>query len=134
MSSTIVVGYIPSPEGTAAMNRAIAETKAFNAKLVVVNVAHDDGSTIDQRYLTDDQTAPIRKNLEEQGLDFQILSRSASNVAEGLLEVASEVNAQTIVIGLRRRSRVGKMILGSVAQRVLMDADCAVLAVRAEQS
>jgi nucleotide-binding universal stress UspA family protein len=52
--------------------------------------------------------------------------------AEDLIGVAEEVKADLIVIGLRRRSPVGKLILGSNAQRVLLDAGCPVLAVKAE--
>jgi nucleotide-binding universal stress UspA family protein len=50
---------------------------------------------------------------------------------EDILEVARQAGAEMIVIGVRRRSPVGKMILGSNAQEILLDADCPVLAVKA---
>jgi len=53
--------------------------------------------------------------------------------ADDLVSVAEEVGADFIVIGLRRRSPVGKLILGSNAQRILLDAPCPVLAVKAEE-
>jgi len=51
--------------------------------------------------------------------------------AEDLINVATDVAAEFIVIGLRRRTPVGKLILGSNAQRILLDAPCPVLAVKA---
>ena len=56
-------------------------------------------------------------------------SRQSSN----LIAVAEEENAEFIVIGLRRRTPVGKLILGSNAQRILLDATCPVLAVKASR-
>jgi nucleotide-binding universal stress UspA family protein len=47
-----------------------------------------------------------------------------------ILRIAREANASVIVIGLRQRSAVGKLILGSTAQRILLDADRPVLAVK----
>ena len=51
--------------------------------------------------------------------------------ADDLVNVAQDVEADIIVIGLRRRSPVGKLILGSNAQKILLDATCPVLAVKA---
>jgi nucleotide-binding universal stress UspA family protein len=50
-----------------------------------------------------------------------------------LVNVAEEVGADFLVIGLRRRTPVGKLILGSDAQRILLDATCPVLAVKAAE-
>src|SRR5690606_41726799 len=53
-----------------------------------------------------------------------------NDVAEDLVQLAQEQSAELIVIGLRRRSPVGKLFLGSNAQRILLDAPCPVLAVK----
>lgn len=131
MSNTIVVGYIPSPEGEAALDRALEEAAAHQAQLVVVNVIHDDGSTIDDRYIPDEAKIKIRTRLEGTDADFELVQSTELNVADALLEIAEERQAETIVLGLRKRSQVGKLILGSIAQRVLMNAEASVLAVRA---
>src|SRR5665647_866365 len=57
---------------------------------------------------------------------------AALDVAEDIIGAASREEAVLIVIGLRRRSPVGKLLLGSNAQRILLDAPCPVLAVKPE--
>jgi nucleotide-binding universal stress UspA family protein len=52
------------------------------------------------------------------------------DVAEKILELAASVQAEVLVIGARRRSPVGKFLLGSVTQTLILQADAPVLVVK----
>lgn len=129
---TIVVGYIPTKEGRAAFDRAVEETKLRKTPLVIINsnrggrdFALED---VDAEQEIERQAAELRG----MGLEVEVRQLVRGNdPAEDLIDVASESDADLIVIGLRRRTPVGKLILGSNAQRILLDAPCAVLAVKA---
>jgi nucleotide-binding universal stress UspA family protein len=134
--STIVVGYVPKPEGRAAINRAAAEAKLRGSKMIVVNSAKD-GREFDtaESVKLEEAMSAIRTELEAQGVGFEMRQLvRGMDVAEDLIAVAEETGAEMIVIGLRRRSPVGKLILGSNAQTILLDAPCPVLAVKAEDA
>jgi nucleotide-binding universal stress UspA family protein len=55
---------------------------------------------------------------------------SVGGVGGDLVRIADDLGASLIVIGLGKRSRVGKVLLGSDAQRVLLGATCPVLVTR----
>ncbi len=81
------------------------------------------------------ELARVKGVLQEKGLEHEVRQLVRGNdPAEDLISVAEEEKADFIVIGLRRRSPVGKLILGSNAQRILLDASCPVLAVKARLS
>jgi nucleotide-binding universal stress UspA family protein len=131
---TVVVGYVPKPEGEAALSAAISEARLRNAKLVVVN-SHRGGSDFDADASTkaERELNSVRKALDESGVEFEVRQLVRGfEPAEDLLSIAEASAAELVVIGLRRRSPVGKLILGSNAQRVLLDAHCPVLAVKAD--
>ena len=130
---TIVVGYVPKPEGRAALRRAAEEALLRNARLVVVN-SHRGGREFDRddAVESESQLEEVRTELTKVGVEHEVRQLvRGMDPAEDLINVATEVRAEFIVIGLRRRSPVGKLILGSNAQRVLLDAPCPVLAVKA---
>jgi nucleotide-binding universal stress UspA family protein len=131
---TIVVGYVPKPEGHAALRRAAEEAQLRGARLVVVN-SHRGGRDFDRddAVESEEDLEAIRQQMRDAGVEHEVrqLVRGL-DPADDLVNVAAEVDADFIVIGLRRRSPVGKLILGSNAQRVLLDAPCAVLAVKAD--
>jgi len=131
----IVVGYVPKPEGNAALRLGAEEAKTRGASLVVVN-SHRGGREFDREDAVESeaQLEDVRAQLEDAGVEHEVrqLVRGL-DPAEDLINVAEEVSADLIVIGLRRRSPVGKLILGSNAQRILLDAPCPVLAVKAAE-
>lgn len=131
----IVVGYVPKPEGRAALRLGAEEATSREARLVVVN-SHRGGREFDREDAadTESQLDEVRSQLTAAGVEHEVrqLVRGL-DPAEDLINVAAEVSADLIVIGLRRRSPVGKLILGSNAQRILLDAPCPVLAVKAAE-
>jgi nucleotide-binding universal stress UspA family protein len=128
---TIVVGYVPSAEGRAALRRAIAEARLRGTDLLVLNTVRN--AVDDPGYASVQELELVRSELAASGVRHELrqVARRAEP-AEEIVEVAAEVGAQLIVIGLRRRSAVGKFLTGSTAQRILLDAGCAVLAVKAD--
>jgi nucleotide-binding universal stress UspA family protein len=131
---TVVVGYVPKPEGEAALRTAIAEAQLRSASLVVVN-SQRGGSEFDQDAATqtDREMNAVRARLDESGVSYDVRQLVRGfEPAEDLISIAETSQAELIVIGLRRRSPVGKLILGSNAQRILLDAHCPVLAVKAD--
>lgn len=130
----IVVGYVPTKEGRAALRRAADESLLRKSKLIVINSqrgGRDFDSDEAQRFEAD--LIRIQAELDEEGLEHEVRQLVRGNEpAEDLIAVAEEEGAEFIVIGLRRRTPVGKLILGSNAQRILLDASCPVLAVKAD--
>lgn len=130
----IVVGFVPTNEGSAALRRAAEEARLRATKLVVIN-SNRHGKDLDPERSAreDSELAKIQQELTDAGVEHEIrqLVRGL-DPAEDLIAVAEEVEADFIVIGLRRRTPVGKLILGSNAQRILLDAPCPVLAVKAD--
>ena len=129
---TIVVGYVPKPEGKAALRRAAEEARLRGARLIVIN-SHRGGREFDNddAIESEAQLEEVRSELRDAGVEHEVRQLvRGMDPAEDLINVAQEVGADLIVIGLRRRSPVGKLILGSNAQRILLDAPCPVLAVK----
>lgn len=127
------MGYVPTKEGQAALRRAFEECLLRRTKLIVVNSSRggrDFDAPEARRF--EDQLAVGLGQLDEGGVEHEVRQLVRGNEpGEDLIEVANEVNADFIVIGLRRRTPVGKLILGSNAQRILLGASCPVLAVKA---
>ena len=130
--TTVVVGYVPKPEGDAALTTAIEEAKLRGATLVVVN-SNRGGPGFDQEasVKSDSHMDEIRRQLDDSGLSYDVRQLVRGfEPSEDLIKVAEDTDAELIVIGLRRRTPVGKLLMGSVAQRILLGAECAVLAVK----
>jgi nucleotide-binding universal stress UspA family protein len=130
---SIVVGYVPTAEGNAALNYAIAEARKNDSLLVVINSSKGD-ALVDNRYAGQPEMDDIQQRLEQEDVKHLILHPvRGQDATTEVLNAAEAHRADLIVIGLRRRSPVGKLFLGSTAQRILLEADCPVVAVKAVQ-
>ena len=128
---SIIVGFVPTPAGEAALSAGIAEAQLRKQDLVIVNSARE-GALVDKAVAPEDVLARASRQAQEAGVKATVIQPPYQHdLADEFLEVAREANASLIVIGLRHRSQVGKFILGSHAQRILMQADRPVLAVTA---
>jgi nucleotide-binding universal stress UspA family protein len=130
--SGIVVGYVASPEGEAAVRQGIAEAKLRSCTVVVVYSDH--GSQLDSATALERAEALDRVHalLHASDVDHDLrhLVRGKDPVRD-VLDVADEMQADLIVIGIRRRTPVGKLVLGSNSQSILLEANIPVLAVKA---
>ena len=128
---TVVVGYIPNQHGEAALSAGIVEARTRGSDLVVVNSSKGD-ALVDPKYLGEAALNELTERLSaERDVSSTVRQGLGPDVAAEIIRVADEVSADLIVIGVRRRSPVGKMFMGSVAQEVLLDATVPVLAVKA---
>jgi nucleotide-binding universal stress UspA family protein len=130
--TTIVVGWTPDQYGEAALSRGIEEARLREGRVVVVNATRGD-ALVDERYADEEQLAALTAELGGAGIEVDVRRSMGADVGDQVLSVAGDVSADLIVIGLRRRSPVGKLLMGSVAQRILLGADCAVLAVKPQE-
>ena len=127
----IVVGYYPAAPGRAALQRAIEEALSRNGRLVVVNSSRGD-ALVDKRFARGEDVSQLETTLKDSGVEWQLQQPvRGRDAAEEILEAAESARADLIVIGMRHRTPVGKLVMGSTAQRVLLGARCPVLSVKA---
>ncbi len=128
---TILVAYVPRPEGQAALDKGLEIAKRRQERLVVVN-ATPGGRQEDPSRADVADVERVEMLLAASGLEteFKQFVRGKDAVTE-INEMVQALDVSVLIIGLRKRSAVGKLILGSVAQDILMTVDCPVLAVKA---
>ncbi|WP_130013964.1 universal stress protein [Serinicoccus sediminis] len=113
---TVVLAWTSTPEGRAAQDAAVAEARRRSLDLVVVPVQQGRPEV----RAADGVVVRVRQPDERD-----------RDIVGDFLDIAAEEDASLIVIGVRHRSAVGKLILGSSAQQVLLEAAAPVLAVKA---
>lgn len=126
----IVVGYVPTPEGRAAVDYAVEVATEKSARLVVVNTG-ERGNDASPAFASAADWDALEQRLSSLGIDNQMHQPElVKATGDEILRVAQAVEADLIVIGVRRRSPVGKLFLGSISQQVILEADCPVVAVK----
>ena len=129
-SPVVVVGMVPNPRGQAALAHGLRESRLRGARLVVVNASRGD-ALVDEDFVQGEGLTRLHEALAASGVVAELRQPvHGRDVAEELAAVVEETSAELLVIGMRRRSAVGKLLMGSAAQRILLEVDCPVLAVK----
>lgn len=115
---SVAVAVTDSPEGRRALESAVSEARQLNTGLLLINLTLHD--------FTDDEVPP--------DLEVTLINRSGRGdrdpVTAVLDELGDHAEVERLVLGVRNRSRVGKILLGSVTQRLILRSPVPVLTVR----
>lgn len=118
---TVVVARTSTPEGEAALAAAVEEAGRRQEDLLVFNLG---GAQLD----------PETGELNGVPVTFRTPDTRSRDAVGELLDAAEEVSASAVVIGVKHRSPVGKLLLGSAAQQILLEANAPVIAVKPRRS
>jgi nucleotide-binding universal stress UspA family protein len=128
----IVVGFDGSNVAAEAVDLAIRHAKAFQGRIALV-WSLVKGTEEDQEDIAAAEKAlAYRQGLvQKAGLECGVhLLIRGREPGEDLVDFAAENQAAEIIIGIRRRSKVGKLLFGSTAQFVILNAPCPVVTVK----
>lgn len=125
---SVLTYYAPTPAGRVAVERAVSEAQKLATNVHVFNVPPTipAASDVDLRR--------ILAEAEARGVPVTIMrvNESSKSPLECLIAATDDPEATLVVVGLPRRSAVGKLLLGSVEQQILLRSTVAVLSVKAE--
>ncbi len=125
----IVIGYSADPFGRAALEHGIAEAKLRQTTLLVINATSGEAYA-DPRFAQSGEVHDVEEHLANCGVEFELTQPVGVDTADELLAAMDRPNADLLVIGIRHRSPVGKLLLGSVSQQLLLECAKPVLAVK----
>ncbi|MCW3812926.1 universal stress protein [Micromonospora sp. DR5-3] len=128
---TVLVGYVPSPLGEAALRAAIEQARFREEPILVVNTSRGDAYA-DPRLAQEDDLERVTRELTAAGVPHSMRQLvRGKDAAEEIEEIVEAEDVSLVVIGIRHRTPVGKLIMGSAAQEILLRVPCPVLAVKA---
>ena len=115
---SVLVAITDSPEGKAALEAAANEAASLNVPLTVVNLT---GGDVDTSMLADG--VPVEVVVPGGGGDID-------QVEQVLQAIEDRPEVTRLVVGVRKRSPIGKAVLGSIAQRLILESTVPVLSIK----
>lgn len=128
----ILVGYDGSNAAKDALKLAIRHAAAFKAMVMIVTSrASGEMEDVDELKAAENKLEWAKSLFAEAGIaaDTHLLIRGMSP-GEDIVAFAKEQEVDSIIIGVKRRSKVGKVLFGSNAQYIILNAGCPVTTVK----
>lgn len=128
---TVLIGYLPAPEGMAALEVGFREARVRGTDAIVITSPRKGAPDVITK-LNEQAREDILAVAKKHNVQARIEQPTHEDDLVGTFnDFAAEHGCDLIVIGLRKRSAIGKFILGSQAQRILLEADVPVLTAKA---
>ncbi len=128
----ILVGLDKTKIANEIIKLARKHAKAFNADVhIMISLKQSPElkkSDIDN---VDNELEKIVKSLKADGIKCETQAAvSVQSPGEDLVQFVTDNDIDEIIIGIRKKSRVGKLLFGSTAQHVILNAPCPVVSVK----
>lgn len=130
----IMACYDGTDESMEGLREAIKHAKAFNAEVMLVTslpssernhpeaIESVKNKLMEKQAVFDENSIPCKTHISFRGVDI--------SAGEDLVEFARKEQVDELILGIRARTRVGKFLLGSVVQWVMLKAECPVIGVK----
>ncbi len=126
-----------------AFDEALTVAKAMGAEVVIAHVLHFPPMVSELRPMAEEvedamrlwcnhRLAELAGKAQAAGVKAQTILREGAHAHAGLTKLAEELKPAMIILGTHGRTGISKVVLGSVAARVITEAPCPVLVVRAK--
>jgi len=128
----ILVGYDESKSAENALKLAQKHAKAFNADIYIVT-SLEQSPTLKKEDIdrAESKLEKLRTSFKVDDIPCETQAIvSYQSAGEDLVRFVKENDMDEVIIGVKRRSKVGKLVFGSTAQYVILEAPCAVVAVK----
>lgn len=125
----IVIGYTADRFGQAALEHGIEQARLRDTGVLVINSTAGDAYA-DSTFAQSDGVRDLQARLSTSGVPFEFSQPVGVDAATELLTAMDRPEAEMLVIGIKHRNPVGKLLMGSVSQQVLLECPKPVLAVK----
>jgi nucleotide-binding universal stress UspA family protein len=131
----IVVGYDGSDRSEPALALAVLHARAFNGRVYVLRCLETGADrSIEEVEKAERDLGEVRRYLSVRKVSCEIhlhLMLSGLNPGKDLVQFSKGIDADEIILAIRKKSKLGKLIFGSTAQHVILNAHCPVATVAA---
>ena len=128
--TTILLAYVPSATSEAAFEFAVQEATRREAALLVL-ASERAPDPRKARGVTDKRL--LEERLAETGLEFELRTvPKRDDPADDILDAVEHDDIGLVVLGIRKRTPIGKILLGSTSQRVAIESPVPVVLVKPE--
>ena len=128
---SILLAYIHTPEGDAALEVAVEEARQRGTTAVVVTVTRPVAK-VEPSMSTEQRLDAVSALFADAGVETDIRQLpTSSDAAADILAVVAETGPELVVIGMRHHHPLGKLLVGGTSQRIIRGVECPVLIVKA---